>query len=141
MTRKRASRVGPGMTDGRRRRAWTRALLDNRSFRLDQIARLRTELGPGDRSARAEVSRAVLAGAQLSLQATQDALDRLAAGTFGICAGCDQPIELQLLDALPMTERCSTCLGRSDRQHRARPSRSLLPATGPLEVGDLMTRP
>ena len=37
------------------------------------------------------------------------ALDRIEAGTYGICTRCEQPIEEERLDLLPHTPFCSDC--------------------------------
>ena len=39
----------------------------------------------------------------------QAALERVARGTFGLCADCEQPIERLRLDHAPLTERCASC--------------------------------
>ncbi|CDN53138.1 DnaK suppressor protein [Neorhizobium galegae bv. officinalis bv. officinalis str. HAMBI 1141] len=43
------------------------------------------------------------------LAAIDAALHRIAAGTFGICARCGQPIAEQRLDAVPHTSLCQAC--------------------------------
>ncbi|CDZ30319.1 TraR/DksA family transcriptional regulator [Neorhizobium galegae] len=45
------------------------------------------------------------------LAAIDAALHRIAAGTFGICARCGQPIAEKRLDAVPHTSLCQTCAG------------------------------
>lgn len=42
-----------------------------------------------------------------------DALARLAAGSYGTCASCEQPIPYGRLIAMPETTRCVTCPPRS----------------------------
>ncbi len=51
------------------------------------------------------------------LELVDEALARLAAGTFGICVRCDQPIAADRLEALPWAARCIDCqrLGARDR--------------------------
>lgn len=46
---------------------------------------------------------------QKELGAIEAALDRVAAGTFGICVSCGQPIAEDRLDLLPHTPFCQTC--------------------------------
>lgn len=46
--------------------------------------------------------RAELAQIQVTLQ-------RLDEGTYGICAGCEKPIPLKRLEALPHASRCVAC--------------------------------
>jgi len=49
------------------------------------------------------------------LAAIDAALGRIAAGTFGICARCGQPIAEKRLDAVPQTPLCQTCAGEVSR--------------------------
>lgn len=104
------------VADERRRHGWTTRLLENRSFRLEQIDQLTVELASGGTAARQQVAAAMLAAAQLSLQHTHDALGRLAAGTFGTCGTCSRPIELERLDVLPMAASCTTCQYQADHE-------------------------
>jgi DnaK suppressor protein len=41
-----------------------------------------------------------------------DALGRLAAGTYGVCERCGQPIPAERLAARPSARRCVPCAGR-----------------------------
>lgn len=50
------------------------------------------------------------------------ALRRLEAGTYGICADCDQPIASERLGALPFAARCRPC--EEAREAAAMPRRS-----------------
>ena len=43
------------------------------------------------------------------LQEAQDALDRIEGGTFGICAGCEEPINPKRLAAIPWALCCIAC--------------------------------
>ena len=43
------------------------------------------------------------------------ALRRIDAGTFGICAGCEQDISLKRLAAVPWTSFCIVCQEAADR--------------------------
>jgi DnaK suppressor protein len=43
------------------------------------------------------------------LQAIEEALQRVEAGTFGLCRDCGQPIADARLDAIPWTRVCITC--------------------------------
>lgn len=43
------------------------------------------------------------------LRETDDALERLATGTYGICATCGEPIDRDRLRALPTARRCMAC--------------------------------
>jgi DnaK suppressor protein len=44
----------------------------------------------------------------------QEALDRLDAGTFGICTGCRRPISPARLRARPVTDLCIDCKTESE---------------------------
>jgi len=39
----------------------------------------------------------------------EDALERLEAGTYGICESCGRPIDIERLEALPQTRLCIDC--------------------------------
>jgi RNA polymerase-binding transcription factor DksA len=47
--------------------------------------------------------------ARARLDAVEDALARLAAGTYGRCAVCGRPIDPERLEAVPGTDRCIAC--------------------------------
>ena len=50
------------------------------------------------------------------LQAKMDeAVARLAAGRYGVCAGCEAPIAVARLRALPFAVRCLPCQERTER--------------------------
>ena len=44
-----------------------------------------------------------------SIRAVQAALDRIAAGTYGVCGACGQPIAPARLKAVPEATRCVNC--------------------------------
>jgi RNA polymerase-binding protein DksA len=46
---------------------------------------------------------------QATLEQVQGALSRIAAGTFGLCTECGEPIARQRLQALPYTKHCIQC--------------------------------
>ena len=50
-----------------------------------------------------------------TVDAADDALDRLAAGTYGICERCRAPIPLARLRAVPETKLCVTCKASEGR--------------------------
>jgi RNA polymerase-binding transcription factor len=54
----------------------------------------------------------LLARARDHLTELDEAADRLAAGTYGTCAGCGQPIAPARLAALPATTTCIACARR-----------------------------
>ena len=45
----------------------------------------------------------------LELRRVESALNRLDAGTYGVCSVCNEPIAKKRLTALPMTEYCIEC--------------------------------
>jgi DnaK suppressor protein len=50
------------------------------------------------------------------------ALGRIRAGTFGVCAGCEENISLKRLAAVPWASCCIVCQEATDRRRRAFPS-------------------
>jgi DnaK suppressor protein len=46
----------------------------------------------------------------------RDALRRVASGTFGICAGCEENINLKRLAAVPWASFCIACQEAADRE-------------------------
>lgn len=52
---------------------------------------------------------ALLAAARARVVALDEALARLEAGTYGVCARCGAPIGDERLAALPATRRCVGC--------------------------------
>lgn len=57
-------------------------------------------------------SSALLIQARLRHTQIDDALDRLDAGTYGICTSCHQPISYARLGARPYAEHCIACAER-----------------------------
>jgi DnaK suppressor protein len=49
----------------------------------------------------------------------QQALERIAAGTFGMCANCGEPIGAARLRARPVTELCIECKREAEQRERA----------------------
>ena len=44
------------------------------------------------------------------------ALRRIGAGTFGVCAGCEEDINLKRLTAVPWASYCIVCQEAEDRE-------------------------
>jgi RNA polymerase-binding protein DksA len=47
--------------------------------------------------------------AKVDLAHIQKALDRIAAGNYGICVECSKPIQVARLEAIPQADRCIDC--------------------------------
>jgi DnaK suppressor protein len=62
----------------------------------------------------------LLAGARAELEAIDHALERLRAGTYGICTRCGCEITRQRLVALPATSTCIDCARHSTRTRTPR---------------------
>lgn len=50
------------------------------------------------------------------LQAIEDALERIANGSYGICDTCEEEIAPERLEALPFTRLCVTCQGELEKE-------------------------
>jgi DnaK suppressor protein len=84
-----------------------RRLLADRAFRLEQLAELAGE--PGSPASHSGVTAALRIAASTALRDIDDALDRMAAGTYGVCVACHATIPVERLAALPMTPLCTPC--------------------------------
>lgn len=58
---------------------------------------------------------ALIKQAQEQLRELQAAYERLAAGTYGVCEGCGQPIVAERLEIRPAARHCVACAGRPER--------------------------
>ena len=54
--------------------------------------------------------------AREAVREAEEALERLAAGTYGTCEVCHAPISVERLEAIPHAKRCVAC-GRSAPRH------------------------
>jgi RNA polymerase-binding protein DksA len=59
------------------------------------------------------------------LQLIDAALQRLSAGTYGVCVDCEQPIPLRRLEAEPTANRCVQCQERYEKTHLSSATPSL----------------
>jgi DnaK suppressor protein len=50
------------------------------------------------------------------LQAIEDALERIEAGTYGICEMCEEEIAPERLEALPFTRLCVSCQSELEKE-------------------------
>jgi DnaK suppressor protein len=83
-----------------------RRLLEERRFRLGQLADLDEEPA----TARLESVRKVLrASAAAALADIESALDRMEQGSYGLCVTCGEPLDAQRLAVLPMASLCMAC--------------------------------
>ncbi|MGQ4806874.1 RNA polymerase-binding transcription factor DksA [Candidatus Entotheonellaceae bacterium PAL068K] len=56
------------------------------------------------------------------LRAIEDAIERIDSGEYGICASCEDPIEIKRLEAVPWARFCRAC--QEERESRSTPRRS-----------------
>lgn len=92
-------------------------LVEQRGFRLDQLrmltlARLRT--GANSTRASREITASLLVGARSALRDVTAALQRMDAGTYGLCTSCVGAIPVERLEVLPQVAMCMPCQRASD---------------------------
>lgn len=101
----------------RRRDALRKAMAGD----LSLLRELRDQ-GPGDvldaavDTAQDELNSQLLEVESRELVQIEDALERLKAGTFGLCEECEKPIPLNRLQALPYATECIECKRKSERR-------------------------
>jgi DnaK suppressor protein len=61
---------------------------------------------------------ALIGSLQERMREVERALERLDAGTYGVCQRCDQPIAPERLEARPFATLCVNCQSQVDRQRR-----------------------
>lgn len=85
-------------------------LEQQRSFRIDQLARLRHTAGKGLlRGVDLEINTSLAVGARADLRDVIDALHRLDEGRYGYCAHCGAAVESERLEILPQVRLCLPC--------------------------------
>jgi DnaK suppressor protein len=52
------------------------------------------------------------------LKKIDEALDRIREGTFGVCQGCEENIEIKRLEARPTTDLCLNCKELEERKEQ-----------------------
>ncbi len=62
-----------------------------------------------------EVDESLEENAEVIVHEIDDALGRIAAGTYGICVNCGQPIPEDRLDAVPYAVLCVPCKREEER--------------------------
>lgn len=89
------------------------ALEQQRRFRLDQLEELSGVAASLQPRASAhvhdEVNEILRAGAVRALVEVEDALERMRAGSYGLCERCATPIAFERLEILPMSRYCMRC--------------------------------
>ncbi|MFJ9341008.1 TraR/DksA family transcriptional regulator [Streptomyces sp. NPDC101733] len=118
----------------------TEEVEDARTELLSEVLRLRAELdaseaaitglmrdsgdGAGDDQADTgtknitrESELALAANATSMLEQTERALERLEAGTYGLCENCGQPIGKARMQAFPRATLCVDCKQKQERRH------------------------
>uniref|UniRef100_A0AAU2K4I1 TraR/DksA family transcriptional regulator n=1 Tax=Streptomyces sp. NBC_00049 TaxID=2903617 RepID=A0AAU2K4I1_9ACTN len=120
---------------------WTQGEVDEaRSELMSEVLRLRAELdasevaitglmrdsgdGAGDDQADTgtknitrESELALAANASQMLEQSERALERLEAGTYGLCENCGQPIGKARMQAFPRATLCVDCKQKQERRH------------------------
>jgi DnaK suppressor protein len=86
-----------------------------RAGRDDHAAEGRDDMERADDNIRGDLSFALLQMKSESLTAIDLALARLAAGRYGVCIACEQPIPSRRLRALPFAVRCQPCADAHER--------------------------
>jgi len=97
--------------------AWARLVprllqLRQRIDRLEAAKRAPRDPDLGEQAIAAEsdeVDEAIEAALHAKLHEAEDALHRIAAGSYGLCADCGAPIADERLRALPTALRCTAC--------------------------------
>ncbi len=98
-------------------------------FVSDNLAELSHRQDAGDEADTAAENIAVETSSRLAdlenreLHQIDRALARLAAGGYGSCESCGEPIPAARLKALPFTTSCVRCQERAERRHRERGGR------------------
>ena len=53
----------------------------------------------------------------VQLRMIEEALDRIEAGDYGVCLGCEEPIPAKRLQAVPWAKYCVTCQQEMSNSH------------------------
>ena len=86
-------------------------LLDQAGMTLADV----DDVDPEDPTKGRDAVRAALASmTRTALDDIDDALARLAAGTYGRCQSCDRDIPVERLEVMPATRFCVACRQRSE---------------------------
>ncbi|MGW0392403.1 TraR/DksA family transcriptional regulator [Streptomyces sp. NPDC003042] len=71
----------------------------------------------GTKNITRESELALAANASSMLEQTERALERLEAGTYGLCENCGQPIGKARMQAFPRATLCVDCKQKQERRH------------------------
>jgi RNA polymerase-binding transcription factor len=109
-----AAQPGPGQDLDRHLPALRSALLQQRRFRIAQLADLRKASQDDaarehDDAAQEEVRATLRRGARIALAGIEAALARMDRGGYGACVECAAPIPVERLEILPAVDLCMTC--------------------------------
>jgi RNA polymerase-binding protein DksA len=91
---------------------------DNPGSLQDETQEIQSDNHPGDVATETfdrELDYTLEENEERLLQAIDAALERIEAGTYGICANCGQPIGEERLEALPWTTQCIDCKRKEER--------------------------
>ena len=102
-----AAQPGPGQDLNRHLPALRSALLQQRRFRIEQLADLRTA-SPHD-PAQEEVVETLRRGARIALAGIEAALARIDRGAYGTCVQCGVAIPTERLEFRPFASGCVAC--------------------------------
>jgi len=116
-----------GSMNKRQRERYRKQLLAKRESLLQLVKAARTsetegndKVAPdlGDRALSTvirDLSYQLTAGQRDIVRRVDDALDRMEAGTYGICVSCEKKVQLDRLDAVPWARHCIECQELQDR--------------------------
>lgn len=82
-----------------------RRLDETREFHLSR-------LDSGEDLGSDDIAAAMIRRSEASLIAVDAALERIEAGTFGVCQVCEGPISVERLGAVPHADVCARCAAR-----------------------------
>ena len=114
VTDRRISPAGTAPLTATQLRRMRVALLEQRDFRLEQLAELNRDDARLD-GAIGEVTASLSHAARFALTEIDAALERLRHGVFGRCAACAEQIPIGRLEILPMAALCVSC--QRTREH------------------------
>jgi DnaK suppressor protein len=118
-----ASSFDPAILDGLRRRLEERrdelTTLIAEGHRADQPVSPDSAIGRltrQDALQQQQMAAALIRRYEQELVRVRNALQAIAAGTYGLCQRCGEPIAVARLNALPYASQCVHCAGRQDER-------------------------